>query len=128
MESVILSPVLPCTSLETSLQSESFMHSCMNSLSSTSVGLPRRLSEKTLPANSGDPRDIGSIPGRGRSPGRGNGNPLQYSCLKNLVDRGAGWATVHGLQKVEHDQVRMHASLVDSIFMNLPIIYLQPQN
>ena len=71
---------------------------------------------------------MGSIPGRERSPGRGNDNPLQYSCLKNLVDRGAWWDTVHGLQRVGYDQVHMHASLVDSIFMNLPIIYLQPQN
>ena len=55
------------------------MHSCMNSLSSLLVGLPRWLSVKNLPANSGDPRDMASIPGQERSPGRGNGNPLQYS-------------------------------------------------
>ena len=41
--------------------------------------------------------DLGSIPGLGRHPGEGNGNPLQYSCLKNPMDRGAWWATVHGL-------------------------------
>ena len=41
----------------------------------------------------------GSIPGWGRSPGKGNGNPLQYSCLKNSMDRGAWWATVHGVAK-----------------------------
>jgi len=41
------------------------------------------------------PRDAGSIPGSGRSPGEGNGNPLQYSCLGNPMDRGAWWATVH---------------------------------
>ena len=45
------------------------------------------------PANAGDP---GSIPGSGRSPGEGNGNPLRYSCLGNAMDRGAWWATVHG--------------------------------
>ena len=39
----------------------------------------------------------------GRSPGEGNGYPLQYSCLKNSMDRGAWWATVHGLQRVRHD-------------------------
>ena len=44
---------------------------------------------KNLPANAGDIRDAGSIPGLGRSPGEGNGNPLQYSCLENPMDRGA---------------------------------------
>ena len=43
--------------------------------------------------------DLGSIPGSGRSPGGGHGNPLQYSCLENPVDRGAWWATVHGVAK-----------------------------
>ena len=42
---------------------------------------------KTPPANTGDLRDVGSIPGSGRSPGGGHGNPLQYSCLENLMDR-----------------------------------------
>ena len=50
---------------------------------------------KNPPANAGDVRDVGSIPGLGRSPGGGNNNPLQYSCLKNPMDRGAWWATVH---------------------------------
>ena len=44
--------------------------------------------------------DLGSIPGSGRSPGEGNGNPLQYSCLESPTDRGAWWATVHGSQRV----------------------------
>ena len=43
--------------------------------------------------------DLGSIPGSGRSPGEGNGNPLQYSCLENPMDGGAWWATVHGVAK-----------------------------
>ena len=43
--------------------------------------------------------DLGSIPGLGRSPGDGNGNPLQYPCLENLMDRGAWWAAVHGVTK-----------------------------
>ena len=47
--------------------------------------------------------DTGSIPGLGRSPGEGNGNPLQYSCLQNSMDRGAWWATVIGSQRVGHD-------------------------
>ena len=53
---------------------------------------------KNLPANAGDIRDVGSVSGLGRSPGGGNGNPLQYSCLENPMDRGAQWVTVHGLQ------------------------------
>ena len=52
---------------------------------------------KNPPVNAGDMRDLGSIPGSGRSPGGGNGNPLQYSCLENPMDRGAWWATVHGV-------------------------------
>ena len=51
------------------------------------------------PADAGDARDTGSIPGLGRSPGTGNGNPLQYSCLENSTDREAWWATVHGITK-----------------------------
>ena len=43
--------------------------------------------------------DLGSIPGSGRSPGEGNGNPLQYCCLENPMDGGAWWATVHGIPK-----------------------------
>ena len=50
---------------------------------------------KNLPANAGDVRDAGSIPGMKRSSGGGHGNPLQYSCLENPMDRGAWWATVH---------------------------------
>ena len=52
---------------------------------------------KNLPANAGDAGDVGLIPGSGRSPGGGNGNPLQYSCLENPMDRGAWWATAHGV-------------------------------
>ena len=46
---------------------------------------------KKLPANAGDIRDTGSVPWSGRSPGGGDGNPHQYSCLENLLDRGAQW-------------------------------------
>ena len=49
--------------------------------------------KKNPPANAGDVRDVDLIPGSGRSPGEGNGNPLQYSCLENPMER--GWATVH---------------------------------
>ena len=58
---------------------------------------------KNLPANAGDLRDMGSIPGLGRSPGEGHGNPLQYSGLENPRDRGAWWATVHGVAKSRSD-------------------------
>ena len=50
---------------------------------------------KNPPANAGDARDAGSIPGLGRFPGEGNGNPLQYSCLENSTDTGAWWAIFH---------------------------------
>ena len=54
---------------------------------------------KNLPANVGDTGDVGSISGLGRSPGEGNGNPLQYSCLENSMNRGAWWARVHAVMK-----------------------------
>ena len=47
---------------------------------------------KNMPANAGDTKDVGSIPGSGRSTGGGHGNPFQYSCLENPMDRGAWWA------------------------------------
>ena len=53
--------------------------------------------ESTL--NAGDTRDVGSTPGSGRSPGREHGDPLQYTCLENPMDRGAWWATVHRVAK-----------------------------
>ena len=63
-----------------------------------------------LPADAGDIRDAGSIPGSRRSPGGGHGNSLQYSCLENPMDRGAWWATVHGLAKSQTQlkQLSMH--------------------
>ena len=54
---------------------------------------------KNLPVNVGDIRDVGSIPRSGRSPGEGNGSPLQYSCLENPRDRGAWRATVYSVTK-----------------------------
>ena len=54
---------------------------------------------KNPPANSGNKRDVGVIPGSGRSPGEGSGNPLQYSCLENPMDREAWRATVHRATK-----------------------------
>ena len=62
-------------------------------------GFPGGPVVKNPPARAGDARDAGSIPGSGRSPRKGNGNPLQYSCLGNSMDRGAWWATVHRVTK-----------------------------
>ena len=58
---------------------------------------------KNWPANAGDIRDVGSIPGLARFPGEGNDNPLWYTCLENPMDRGAGQATVHRMT-VRHDR------------------------
>ena len=57
------------------------------------------LEVKNLLANAGDIRDLGSIPGSGRPPGRGNGHPLHYSCLEKTKDRGAWWATAQRVIK-----------------------------
>ena len=54
---------------------------------------------KNLLASAGGAKDMGSVPGSGRSSGEGNGNPLQYFYLENPMDRGAWWATVHGVHK-----------------------------
>ena len=54
---------------------------------------------KNIPANAGDSKYMGSIPGSGRSPGEGNGNPFQYSCLENSMDREVWQASVHGVAK-----------------------------
>ena len=62
-------------------------------------GFPGGTVVKNPPVNSGDTRDVGSISGLGRFPGRGNGNPLQYSYLENPMDRGAWQVIVHGLAK-----------------------------
>ena len=66
---------------------------------------------KKSPVNAGDVREVGSIPGSGRSHGGGHGNPLQYSCLENPTDRGAWRATVHRVEKNQTrlKQLGMHA-------------------
>ena len=60
------------------------------------MGFPGVSEGKVSACNVGD---LGSIPGSGRCPGEGNGNPLQYSCLENSMDRGAWWAIAHGVAK-----------------------------
>ena len=88
------------------------MHVCV------SVGFPWWLSGKYPPANVEDARDMGSILGSGRSPGVGNGNPLQYSCLGNPMERRSWWATVHGVTK---SQTHKHMCLYIKFF--LPRLY-----
>ena len=71
------------------------------------LGFPSGSVVKNPPANTGD---AGSIPGSGISPGEGNGDPLQYSCLENPMDRGAWWAIVHGIAESQTqlgDQARV---------------------
>ena len=71
-----------------------------NSTDSIVLGFPGGSDGKVSACNVGDP---GLIPGSGRSPGKGNGNPLQYSCLENPMDRGAWQTTVYGVARVGHD-------------------------
>ena len=71
---------------------------------------PGQLSGKKSTCNTEAAKGMGSIPGSGRSPGRGNGYPLQYSCLENPMDRGAWWATFHRVIKswIRLKQLRTH--------------------
>ena len=74
---------------------------------------------KNLPANAGDIRDMGSIPGSGRFPGGGHGNPIQVSCLENPMDRGAWWVTVHGFAK---SQAQLKRLSMDSFLRNRNLV------
>ena len=76
------------------------------------LGFPGASVIKNLPANTGDIRDSGSIPTSGRSPGEGHGNPLQYSCLENSMDRGAWRATVHTVTNSQTPLRRLTSILV----------------
>ena len=67
-----------------------------------------------LPANAGDITDVGSIPGSGRSPGGGHDNPLHYSPRENPMDRGAQWATFHGVAEPDTTEVTYHALSVST--------------
>ena len=68
------------------------------------MGFPDGLDSNESTCNTGD---LGSIPGLGKSPGEKNGNPLQYFCLENSVDRGAWWATVHKVSKESDTTARL---------------------
>ena len=77
-------------------------------------GLPWGLSGKKSACNAGAAGDVGSIPGLGRYPGKGKGNPLQYSCLEDPMERGAWWATVHRIAKTwtRLKRLGMHTHLI----------------
>ena len=75
-----------------------FLFVCFN-WGIVALGFPGGSVVKNPPANAGDARDLGLLPGLGRSPGKGNGNSLQYSYLRNPMDRWAWWTTVHGIAK-----------------------------
>ena len=93
---------------------------------------------KNSPANAGDIRDMGLIPGLGRSLGEGNGNPLQYSYLENPIDRGVLWATIHGgLTRVRQGYIVQHEEIQPLFYNNFKwsiinkilqhyVVYLKP--
>ena len=97
-------------------------------------GFPGGREVKNPPANAGDARDMGSIPESGRSPGEGNGNPLQYSCPENPMDRGAWRAVVHGvaesrtrLSDLAHYMPSIQLIHISVIFLNRPMRNLESQ-
>ena len=75
--------------------------------------------------SAGDRRDMGSVPGLGRPPGGGHGNPLQYSCLENPTDRGAQWAIVHGVAQSQIRPKRLSRHIISRIFVL--IIFTTPE-
>ena len=78
---------------------------------------------KNPPANTGPAGDAGSIPGSGRPPGEGNGNPFQYSCLKKPLDRGAWQAIVHGVAESDMtEHVRIHTYIIFFVFFPLELL------
>ena len=76
---------------------------------------------KNLPANAGH---LGSIPGLGRSPGAGKGNPLENSCLENPMDRGAWWATVHGVVKEWNTTYRLNNNKYTYMYNWITLLYI----
>ena len=78
-------------------------------MSNVLMEFPHSSVDKESACNAGDP---GSIPGWERSPEEGNGNPLQYSCLENTMDRGAWWATVRGIARVGHNDLTTNMMII----------------
>ena len=118
---VLCCPLLLLPSILSSISvffNESFLHIRLPNYWSFSFSFPGGSEVKASACNVGD---LGSIPGLGRSPGEGNGNPLQYSCLENPMDGGGWWATVHGVAK-ESDLIerrhahRVYLNVVSSLF------------
>ena len=85
------------------------------------MGFPGGLDGREYAYNAGDP---GLIPGWGRSPGEGNGNPLQYSFLENPMDRGAWWATVHGVAKNQTRLSDFHSLMASVQALGLLVLYV----
>ena len=85
------------------------------------MGFPGGLDGREYAYNAGDP---GLIPGWGRSPGEGNGNPLQYSFLENPMDRGAWWATVHGVAKSQTRLSDFHSLMASVQALGLLVLYV----
>ena len=107
--------LLVCTNL-TTLLAPYYVLQCTLVASLHSIGASQVvLMVKNLPADAGDIRDVGSIPGLGRYPGERKGDPLQYSCLENSLDRGAQQAIVHG---VADSWTQMHTHLVTFYYKN----------
>ena len=91
------------------------------------MSFPHGSLSKEFACNAGDP---GSVAGSGRSPGEGNGNPLQYSCLGNPMDRGAWRATVHGVTRVGHNlatKKKTKAKAITNVILHTPDFLLKYQ-
>ena len=88
------------------------------------LGIPRVSVVKNLPANVGN---ASSIPGLGRSPGGGNGNPLQYSCLENFKDRETWQVMVHGTGRVRHNWARMRCFIPLQLLLKFKLFHHWPQ-
>ena len=99
--------ILLSTSFNIYHQKNSILNFLFETSSQQRDFFPGGASSKESSCHCRDPRDMGSISGSGGSPGEGNGNPLQCSCLENSMDRGAWWATVHGVAKSQ-TQLSMH--------------------
>ena len=111
--------ICPCpqTRNQSRLLASRYPRICPNACHSVCL-FPGGASGKEPSANAGDIRDAGAIPGSGRSPGGGLGSPLQYSCLENSMDRGAWWATVHGIAK-SWTRLKRRSTLMHSVSLVL---------